>query len=79
MVEHESPRENPRQEQGKGRQRRAVGDDQPRDREIEHRDENQRRTDRLEQPDENLARRAYDREVVQIVVIEAQHAQRADD
>jgi hypothetical protein len=78
MAEDQSPGEQARHHQRKRRQRRAVGHNQPRDREIEQRHDDESRADRLQQPDEHLAAGLNDREIVQIVVVQAEQAQAAD-
>ena len=74
LVEEQPPAEDADQEHEQRRDEDAVADHQRRHREVERREDDRGRADRLQQPDDQLAVRVNQREVVEVVVVEAQLA-----
>jgi hypothetical protein len=72
MIEQQAPAENSDQEDEERGDEDAVADHQRRDGEVERPQDDRGRTGRLQQPDDELAVRVNEREIVEIVVIEAE-------
>ena len=77
-VEEQAPAEDADQEHEERRDEDAVADHQRRDREVERREDDRGGADRLQQADDQLAVRVDEREVVEVVVVEAQLADDRD-
>ena len=78
LVEQQPPAENPDDEDEQRRDEDAVADHQRRHREVERGEDDRRGADRLQQPDDQLAVRVDQRQVVEVVVVEAQLADDRD-
>ena len=78
-IEDETPQEHAQEEDAGCGQEGTVRNGKTRQHQVEQRDENGRRADGLQHPDDDFAARAHNRQVIQVVVVEAQEAQDRHD
>jgi hypothetical protein len=78
VIEEQAPAENGHQEHEQRRHEDAVADHQRRDDEIQRREHDRGGAHRLQQPDDQLAVRVDQGEVVEVVVVEAELADDGD-
>ena len=71
--------EHAEEEHASGWQEGAIRNGKTRQHQVEQRDENGRRADGLQHPDEDFAARAHDRQVVKVVVVEAEETKHRHD